>query len=126
MDVAPPFLDPEMSVQAALRTLLADETPAALVGTAGRLIGVVTREQLEAQVADGTGRASVGEVVGGGEFTHVHPDHPIDVVVERFGHGGGLLPVVSRVDASRVVGVVRLHDIVKRIAVEPGSPALTR
>jgi chloride channel protein, CIC family len=125
MDATPAFLDPEMSAEAALLRLIADETPAALVGTPERLIGAVTREQLEAQLAGGI-RTSIGEVVGGGEFVHVHPDHPIDVVVERFGHSAGLLPVVSRIDASRVVGVVRLHDIVKRIRVEPACPTVCR
>ena len=29
-------------------------------------------------------------------FVHAHPDHPIDVVLERLAESGGLLPVVSR------------------------------
>ena len=32
-------------------------------------------------------------------FVHAHPDHPIDVVLERLSESGGVLPVVSRTDA---------------------------
>ena len=117
MHTAPSFLDPQMPVSAALLTLLADQSPAALVGTPNRLLGVVTREQLEARLARDPASDSLKSLVDGG-FIHVHPDHPIDVVVERFGHSGGLLPVVSRADVTRVMGVVRLHDIVKRIGGE--------
>jgi CIC family chloride channel protein len=111
---SPPFLDPQLPVSTALLTLLADESPAALVGSRDRLLGVVTREQLEARLARDAPAESLQSLVDG-SFIHVHPDHPIDVVVERFGQSGGLLPVVSRADVTRVMGVVRLHDIVKRL-----------
>jgi CBS domain-containing protein len=106
MHTAPPLLDPQMPVSAALLTLLADQSAAALVGTPNGPVGVATREQLEARLARDIAPDSLKSLVDGG-FTHVHPDHPIDVVVERFGHSGGLLPVVSRADVTRVMGVVR-------------------
>jgi hypothetical protein len=44
---------------------------------------------------------------------HAHPDHPIDVVLERFAQSGGILPVVSRADARRVEGVVTIDSMLK-------------
>jgi hypothetical protein len=43
---------------------------------------------------------------------HVHPDHPLDVVLERFAASGGLLPVVSRAAAQCVEGAISLDDLV--------------
>ena len=48
--------------------------------------------------------ATLQSLLGSGEIVHVHPDHSIEVVVERFGHADGLLPVVSRADVRRVLG----------------------
>jgi chloride channel protein, CIC family len=48
------------------------------------------------------------------DFVHVHPDHPLDVVLERFAESGGVLPVVSRADVNTVVGIIRLEDIIGR------------
>ena len=44
---------------------------------------------------------------------HVHADHPLDVVLERFAQSAGLLPVVSREHATRVEGVVALEDVTR-------------
>jgi CIC family chloride channel protein len=42
---------------------------------------------------------------------HVHPDHSIDVVLERLSEAGGTLPVVSRANARHVEGVITLESI---------------
>jgi hypothetical protein len=42
---------------------------------------------------------------------HVHPDHSIDVVLERLSHSDGSLLVVSRADARHVEGVITLASI---------------
>jgi hypothetical protein len=42
-----------------------------------------------------------------------HPDHSPDVALERTVENGGLLPIVSREDTTRVVGVVTLDDIAR-------------
>ena len=39
-------------------------------------------------------------------FVHAHPDHPLDVVLDRLLESGGVLPVVSRTAAMRVEGVI--------------------
>lgn len=45
------------------------------------------------------------------ELVHVHPDHASDVVLQRLASSSGLLPVVSREDAQRLVGVVTFDDV---------------
>ena len=42
---------------------------------------------------------------------HVHPDHPLDIVVDRLSQSEGVLPVVSRTDAHRVEGIVTPDSI---------------
>jgi CIC family chloride channel protein len=42
---------------------------------------------------------------------HVHPDHPLSVVLERLAEADQELPVVSRDDSRQVVGVVTLTDV---------------
>ena len=106
MVVDPPMLGGSASAQEAGVALARPEVRALFICDDGRLLGVVTREQLEARLARDIAPDSLKSLVDGG-FTHAHPDHPIDGVVERFGHSGELLPVVSRADVTRVMGVVR-------------------
>ena len=106
-----------------MATLQAEDSPAVLVGCDDRLVGVVTRAQLESVPAPDSHGATLQSLVGSAEFVHVHPDHPVEVVVERFGLSGGLLPVVSRADVTQVLGVITLHDIVKRTVADPSSLA---
>src|SRR3954454_15557919 len=99
------FIDPDRSVDEALRWAAEHEAPAYLVGTHERLLGVVTRPQLE-QLRD-TGRAADRlDGLAPGEFAHAHPDHPIEVVLERLAESDGILPVVSRTEARHVEGVI--------------------
>jgi hypothetical protein len=55
---------------------------------------------------------------------HVHPDHPIDVVVDRFAQCAGLLPVVSRSNAHQVEGIIAMAEIKK--VLENHRPARNR
>ncbi len=43
---------------------------------------------------------------------HVHPDHPLDVVLERLLRTRGSLPVVDRANASRVVGIITRDSLI--------------
>jgi CIC family chloride channel protein len=58
---------------------------------------------------------------------HVHPDHPVDLVLERFRQSGGRLAVVSRGDARRQLGVVTLASLMSYVQppdpVDPAPPA---
>jgi CIC family chloride channel protein len=46
---------------------------------------------------------------------HVHPDHSLDVVFERFAQTSGTLPVVSRLDARHLEGTITIEAIMARL-----------
>jgi CBS domain-containing protein len=76
-----------------------------LVGARDRLEGSVTRQQLEDSFASGRRDDRVSSLVDP-SFVHAHPDHPLDVVLDRLAQSGGVLPVVSRSEVRRVEGVI--------------------
>ena len=126
MNSNPEFLPADMSVAAAWETTRADGRHAYLVGTAECLVGVVTVEQLTTAHQAGHGSEIVGSIVDE-SFAHVHPDHPLDVVLERFAESTGLLPVVSRATVRRVEGAIGLDEITRfakrrRSTGAPGQP----
>jgi len=112
------FLPPDMSVAQAWRAAQEREDPAYLVGTRDRLLGTLTREQLEDLQATGRASDAVSLVVGDA-FVHAHPDHPIDVVLDRLSESGGVLPVVSRIHARRVDGVITHDSLLNRRTARP-------
>jgi CIC family chloride channel protein len=106
------LLAADMSIESAWQATEPEGRPAYLVGAAGRLDGVVTAQQLASAREAGQHAQNVA-VIADRSFPHVHPDHPIDVVLDRFAESPGLLPVVSRVAADRVEGVISLEDITR-------------
>jgi CIC family chloride channel protein len=80
------------------------------------LEGLVTRETLEAALADGQRDCPLAEVALWREGIHVHPDHPLELALERLSRTPGLLPVVSRSNVARLEGVIGLEDILKAFA----------
>jgi CIC family chloride channel protein len=46
---------------------------------------------------------------------HVHPDHALDVVIERLAETDGVLPVISRADARRIEGVITADALVRML-----------
>jgi CIC family chloride channel protein len=110
MNADPTFLPVDVSVDAAWDATRPNGRGAHLVGTRQHLLGVITLEQLARFRELGRGGEAVGSMVDD-TFAHVHPDHSLDVVLERFADSPGLLPVVSRAVANRVEGVITLDDI---------------
>jgi CIC family chloride channel protein len=108
------LLDPQVTIAVAAEQCAKDRGAACLVGTGRRLIGTVSAESLASAVAAGRGAEPLGGLVDSDaeRLVHVHPDHPVEIVFDRFGQSGGLLPVVSRTDARRVDGVIALDDLV--------------
>jgi CIC family chloride channel protein len=114
MRKVPELLHPDLSTDAALQRLLEHNAPAALVGSDDQWLGVIDRDDLATRVAAGGSAVPIGSILDASGLVHVHPDHSVDLVIERFAHAPGLLPVVSRADARRLVGVIALGDIVTR------------
>jgi CIC family chloride channel protein len=108
-----PFLAPAMSVADAGRWIAAHESPAYLVGSREHLVGIVTPMQVEQWSAAGKDNDPLSAVVSA-QFDHVHPDHAIDIVLERFAESDGVLPVVSRTESRRVEGVITRDSLLNR------------
>jgi CIC family chloride channel protein len=104
------MLPPSASAMAALETLKEHGLDAALVGSGRIYEGIVARDRLEETTAVGNVEAGIGSLIVR-ECAHVHPDHPLDVVIERVGMNSGILPVVSRSHSREVLGVVTPQDV---------------
>jgi chloride channel protein, CIC family len=103
-----PLIPPDVSVTAAWERT--EDLPVYLVGTRDRLVGTVTREQLDELRSSDKAQHPIASVVETA-FVHAHPDHPIDIVLERLEESGGVLPIVSREEIHRVEGVVTADSI---------------
>ncbi|HSC25641.1 MAG TPA: chloride channel protein [Vicinamibacterales bacterium] len=111
MNVEAPFLAADTLVHEARGAAQVNRRAAYLVGTPERLLGLVTPERLEEALEAGRGGEAVATLAEE-TFAHVHPDHAIDIVLERLADSTGLLPVVSRA-AGRVDGVITFDDIAR-------------
>lgn len=109
-----PWVDADASVADAWQVAGNGTWPAVLVGRPGTRTGVVTAAQLREALDGGRGADRLQDVVRGGTI-HAHPDHPLDIVLERFAETEGALPVVSRDDAEQVEGVVTLDAMVRTV-----------
>jgi len=112
MGPAPTMVAADATIRSVLDTEASLREPVVLVTRRDDVPGVVTRVQLANAATSGHADAAVGSLIEGGT-SHAHPDHPADVVLERLVTAGGWLPVVSRADARRVLGVVTLDGVAR-------------
>jgi CIC family chloride channel protein len=106
------FVDPAASIAAAGEAARAAGVACLIVGARDRVAGLVARETLEAALAEGRGGEPV-TAVAVDDWAHVHPDHAIDVVLDRFGHNPGLLPVLSRANVNAIEGVITQETLMQ-------------
>jgi CIC family chloride channel protein len=92
-----------------------------LVGSGDRLAGIVRASRLEEAAREGRSDRPIGDLVDQ-PVIHGHPDHALDVVLERLSQSGGLLPIVARDDAEQLVGVITFEGIARTIK-ERRSPS---
>jgi CBS domain-containing protein len=105
------MLPADVAIESALTIIDSRRASAALVAdTGGLLAGRVTRERLQQAMAEGRGAETIGAIADA-DLVHVHPDHPVELVLDRFSGSGGMLPVVSRGNTRQVEGVVTLETI---------------
>jgi chloride channel protein, CIC family len=105
-----PLVAPETPVVELSRFAASHPAPVYLVGTPDCLAGTATPAEIEQWSVENQA-APVASYVGS-SFVHTHPDHPIDVVLDRLWRSGGVLPVVSRTEAQRLVGVVTAQSLI--------------
>jgi CBS domain-containing protein len=106
------LLSPDLTIEQAWRRFSAEASSQYLVGADRHLVGVVEFDDLDKALATGKGAKSLWSIVDH-DFVHAHPDQPIDIVLDRLGQTGGILPVVSRTDAHHLEGVITLDGLLK-------------
>jgi CIC family chloride channel protein len=96
---------PDATAKTALGELQKSNLQALLVGSDGLYIGLIQRGQVEEAVNGGNTAARVRDLELM-DYAHVHPDHSLEVVLERLGQNPGVLPVVSRKQVREVLGII--------------------
>lgn len=114
MGAAPPAVDPRRTVGGVSHDMAAHDLPVMLATAADGQGGLVRRERVRAAMDSGRGSDPVESIVEP-SLCHAHPDHPIDVVLERLAESGGLLPIISRDDTRRVEGVITGDDVTRAL-----------
>jgi CIC family chloride channel protein len=89
-----------------------------VVDGAGRLVGLFTFNDLKRALAVDRGGARLSEVICK-DLELAHPDQTLDAAMIKLGRKGvSQLPVVSRKDGSRLLGIITLHDIAEALSKE--------
>ncbi len=82
-----------------------------VVDKAGRLVGLCTFNDLKRAIASGKSSQRLGEITNK-NLVHAHPDHTLDVALLKLGRNGiSQLPVVSRKDTGKLLGIITMHDV---------------
>jgi CIC family chloride channel protein len=106
------FVEAHTTVETAFARLSDVPAPCLLVGSKDQLLGLVSTERLVEEMSAGRGQQPVASVMSE-DWAHVHADHAIDVVMERFGSNPGVLPVLSRADINSVKGVITRDTLMR-------------
>ncbi len=83
-------------------------------------MGIIGLARLQRAASDGEHEKPLQEFIDTLTFPHVHPDHPLDLALERMGKAKlDVLPVVSRANYRDMLGIVVLADILSSFGVDP-------
>ena len=76
------------------------------------VIGVLGRVAIAAAAANGQKNERLAVLLPDEDFPHLHADHALDAALDRMGSSGlDALPVVSRANVHKLVGVVTFDDV---------------
>ena len=104
-------LPAELTVREAFEHATASEFRTWLVVDQRGVIGVINLAKLEQELAEGAEK-KMSALVDSLVFPHVHSDQGMDLALERMGTNQiDILPVVSRADVHKLLGVVTLPDV---------------
>jgi chloride channel protein, CIC family len=79
----------------------------------GRMVGLITTNDLKRLEAEGDDRVVLSSVMTR-KLVHAHPDQTLDTVVLKLAQRElSQLPVVSRADDGRLLGIITLRDIAR-------------
>jgi CBS domain-containing protein len=116
MDRSVDLISPLTTISAALQRMDQLGADALLVGDDEHLAGIVTRAALtRAGGEDGSEASPLTKFVSRPPV-HLHPDHPMDVLFDRWRTAGGVIPVLARDDVTRIEGVVTLDAMTRYLS----------
>jgi CBS domain-containing protein len=115
------LVSPDSSVQLASGIASQTKAESLPVGSDGIYLGLVTRGQIESALSSGAANVSIGSIVTG-DCARVHPDHPLELVLDRLARNPGLLPVVSRDQMGRVEGMITPKTVIQFVQKELDRP----
>jgi CIC family chloride channel protein len=108
------LLHPAETAQVALEKTGMSGQQTWVVHDGTKVLGIVTREQLQEASREEVPAKTVGDLIQGEEFPHLHTDHSFDYALARMGEmHTDLLPVVSRANVHELLGAVRLQDVLE-------------
>jgi CIC family chloride channel protein len=115
------LLDAAEPVSSALARVPAQNAGGFVVTRNGSLVGVVTRAAMQRTISEGNSAMAVGQLAVLREKYLAYPDESVARSLEKLRTGAILLPVVSRLQPNRLLGIVEASDVLRayRIAVEP-------
>jgi CIC family chloride channel protein len=121
MRPAKEILSADMTVQEALEKIRSSESTAWPVSDNQGVVGVLSLGKLQQAATAGPVTKRLKELMDGGDFPHLHADHPLSLALERMGaFQVNALPVVSRANIHKLEGIVTLKDILALYGV--GAP----
>jgi chloride channel protein, CIC family len=109
------LVSPQTTSGEALARMEDLQVNALLVGAGVELVGIATRRLVTNACSRGRHAEPLSSVAIPAP-AHVHPDHGMDVLFERWHRADGLLPVLARDDVRRIEGVVTLDDITRYLS----------
>jgi len=112
------FIASNASIQEAARIISPGGAGGCLVGSKEHLVGVVTRDDVDRALASGRAADPVSSILTD-RWTHVHPDHSLELSLERLGQNPGLLPVLDRGHTRHVEGVITPQSILQFVQRAP-------
>jgi CIC family chloride channel protein len=113
-------LEASLTVAEALEKVRSSESTAWPVTDEQGLAGVLTFGKLHQAATAGTETKCLRELLDGGDFPHLHVDHPLSLALERMGAGQvNALPVVNRANIHKLEGIVTLKDVLSLYGVGP-------
>ena len=117
--------DPSLVAPGTLLSELPEETAGGLflVANGGKLMGVVPVASVKKALVEGQHGLSIGDLAArSSAYPHVHPDHPIELAIERMGQSGlQSLPVVDRADIAKLRGIISVNDVLRAYGPEPAA-----
>lgn len=120
MRSATEILPAEMTLGQAVERARNSQFRAWPIADQGSIIGVLSREKLEASLRNEGAEKKLLNLLESLDFPHVHADHALHLALERMSAAHlDVLPVVNRADVHHLEGIVTLKDVLDSYSVDP-------